>query len=670
MSETNPLLHPAVPIPFDQIQPQHVIPGIRRLIEDARQRIDTISSQAERTYQNTLDVLDTATEPLDRAMSVVRHLEAVATTPELRQAYSEILPEAIAFYSSLPLDSQLWSALKAYEATPEAASLGGVRRRYLVKKIDFFRRHGADLAEEGKKRLNEIDVELSTITNRFGQNVLDSTAQFEHIVPSESALAGLPAAALAAARQSAAAKGIDGWRFTLQAPSYLAIMMYLDDRGVREHFYRSFHRRATEPERDNSPLIARILELRRQKAALLGYASFADFALADRMAKTGEAALRFVQDLETRTEPSFHKENRALAEFAGFELMPWDIAYYSEKQRAAEYDFQEEDLRPYFPLNQVLEGLFELVHRLYGIRVVETGPVPVWHPDTRHYEVRDAGGTVLGTFYADWFPRETKRQGAWMDAFVSGKRSGGAWTPHVGLMCGNLTPPLKETPSLLTHREVETIFHEFGHLLHHLLSSVEVRELAGTSVAWDFVELPSQIMENWCWERESLDLFARHWQTGQPVPEELFEKMRRARTFRGANQQMRQLGFATVDLSLHIDYDAARDGDPVAYSRRILQRFSPAPLPENYAMINGFTHLFSDPTGYGAGYYSYKWAEVLDADAFSRFREGGIFSPEVGAAFRDCILSKGNSEDPAVLFRSFMGRDPDPAALLLRLGLA
>jgi len=670
VNATNPLLRLNPPIPFDEIQPGHVTPGIRQLIGEAKERIEAIGSGTERTYANTLEALDLATEPLDRAMSVVRHLEAVATTPELRQAYTEVQPEAAAFNSSLPLNSGLWNTLKTFEATAEAASLAGVRKRYLVKKIDSYRRHGAELDEAGKKRLNEIDVELSTITTKFAQNVLDSTAQFEHVTTREPDLAGLPPTAIAAARHSAESKGRDGWRFTLQAPSYLAVMTYLDDCAVREHFYRSFNRRAAEPERDNSPIIARVLELRREKARLLGYANFADFVLADRMAKTGGAALQFVQDLESKTAAPFAKENQALVGFAGRELQPWDIAYYAEKQRAEQYDFKEEDLRPYFPLNQVVEGLFELVRRLYGIHVVQTPGVPVWHEDTRHYEVRDDGGEVLGAFYADWFPRDTKRQGAWMDAFVTGHPENGHWTPHVGLMCGNLTPPLKATPSLLTHREVETIFHEFGHLLHHLLSRVEVRELAGTCVAWDFVELPSQIMENWCWERESLDLFARHWQTGQPVPEDLFQKLRRARTFRGANQQMRQLGFATVDLNLHVAYDPDRDGDPVGYSRRILQRFAPAKLPEDYAMINAFTHLFADPTGYGAGYYSYKWAEVLDADAFSRFRDGGLFSRETGDAFRECILSKGDSQDPAVLFRNFMGRDPDPGALLRRLGLA
>jgi oligopeptidase A len=413
----------------------------------------------------------------------------------------------------------------------------------------------------------------------------------------------------------------------------------------------------------------KILDLRRRKAELLGFENFADFALVERMAKNGRAAQEFCQDLRAKTAPAFARENAALEAFAGHALEPWDIAYYAEKQRSSEYAFEEEDLRPYFPLKRVLDGMFQLVERLFGISVVEGPRVPVWHEEVRYYEIRDEDGSLLGGFYADWHPRDTKRGGAWMDAFLTGYWQGSEWRPHVGLMCGNMTAPVDGRPALLTHREVETVFHEFGHLLHHCLCRIEVKSLAGTNVAWDFVELPSQIMENWCWERESLDLFARHYETGEPVPEALFAKMCAARTFRAANAQMRQLGFATTDLSLHIDYREERDGDPVAYANRLLQPFAPARFPEGYAMLAGFTHLFADHTGYGAGYYSYKWAEVLDADAFTRFRKDGIFNPQTGRTFRATILSRGDSEDPAQLFREFMGRDPDSTALLERLGL-
>jgi oligopeptidase A len=663
----NPLLTLAHPLPFDRVQPEHVQPGIDELIRRSRARIESIASAPARSWKETMAALDAATDDLDIAASVVRHLEGVVSTPELRDAWNAAQPAVSAFYSSIPLHEGLWRALNEFAETEEAQRLEGVRARFLKKTLDNFRRHGAALPPEGKKKLEELEVELSTATTKFAQNVLDATAAFEHCITDEADLAGLPPSARAAARADAAARGRDGWRFTLHAPSYLAVMTYLDDRSVRERFWRAYNRRAAEA---NAPLIARILELRREKARLLGYRNFADFALADRMAKEGAAAQAFIRDLRGKTEPAFRRENEELEQFAGRALEPWDIAYWAEKLRAERYAFEEEDLRPYFPVEQVIDGMFSLASRLFGIRVAPGPAVPVWHPEVKYYEIRDADGELLGGFYTDWHPRDNKRGGAWMDSFITGHWQDGRWIPHVGLICGNLTAPVDGKPALLTHREVETIFHEFGHLLHHCLSRVEVKSLAGTNVAWDFVELPSQIMENWCWERPSLDLFARHFETGEPMPEELFRKMRAARTFRAANAQMRQLGFATVDLALHIDYDPARDGSPVEYANRILREFAPAPLPDDYAMLASFTHLFADPTGYGAGYYSYKWAEVLDADAFTRFQREGVFNETTGREFRQAILERGDSEEPIVLFRRFMGRDPDPRALLERLGLA
>lgn len=657
-------------MPFDGIQPGHVSEAIARLIADARARIDAVAAEpGPRTYANTMEALDVASEPLDRAANIVRHLEAVVTSPEWREAWNAAQPEVAAFYSGIPLHGGLWRALREFAETKEAKALTGVRRRFLTKTIESFERHGAALPAEQKKQLETLDVELAALTTKFSQNVVDAAAAWELVIADEARLAGLPESAREAARQAAAAKGVEGWRFTLQAPSYNAVMTYLDDAAIREQCWRAYMARAAQ---ENAALLPRILELRREKARLLGFATFADFVLADRMARNGTSARAFVDSLAAKTVESFARENQALEAFRrahGDEapMQPWDIGYWAEKQRQAEFDFNEEELRPYLPLERVLNGLFTLVERLFAVKVVEAPGVPVWHPEVKHYELRDANGDLLGTFYADWHPRDTKRGGAWMDSFITGQPG---LEPHVGLMCGNLTPPVGEKPSLLTHREAETIFHEFGHLLHHLLSRVEVKSLSGTQVAWDFVELPSQIMENWCWERESLDLFARHWQSGEPVPDELFQKMRRARTFRGANAQMRQLGFATVDLALHIDYCPERDGGPVTYARDVLRPFASAPLPEDYSMICGFTHLFADATGYAAGYYSYKWAEVLDADAFTRFQCEGLFNPETGRAFREEILAKGNSEEPADLYRRFLGRDPDPSALLRRLGLA
>ncbi len=673
----NPLLAIDFPIPFDQIRAEHVVPGIEALLASARARLEALAAGNPRPgYENTMQALDELTEPLDRAMGVVKHLESVATYPELRTAHNAVEPEASKFYSSIPLHGGLWNTLKGYASTEDANRLEGARLRYLRKTLDEFRRHGADLDAAGKARLKEIDVELTQLTTKFGENVLDATNAFELVITDQQKLAGLPQSALDAARESAARKGAGGWRFTLQAPSYLPLMTYLDDATIRENVYRVFSTRATARDTDNRPLVSRILKLRRDRAKLLGYAHFADLVLEDRMAHSGSRALAFLTALRDRTEAHFRRENAELLEFrrklegpTAPELEPWDVAYYAEKLRQQLYEFDEEALRPYFPVGQVVAGMFQIVCRLYGIRVNEEPGVPAWDPQAKYYSIRDEDGALLGGFYADWYPRENKRGGAWMDAFLTARPSREGHRAHVGAICGNLTPPAGGKPALLTHREVETIFHEFGHLLHHCLSKVEVRSLAGTNVAWDFVELPSQIMENWCWEREALDLFARHYETREPIPDDLLAKMKRARTFRSANAQMRQLGFAFVDLLLHTEYSPETDGDAIEYSRKLLQQFSPAPLPPEHAMIAAFTHLFANPVGYGAGYYSYKWAEVLDADAFTRFRELGIFSAEAGREFRDKILARGDSEDPAELYRGFMGRDPDPDALLERAGL-
>jgi oligopeptidase A len=678
----NPLLQIRFQIPFDQIHTEDVEPAIEELLQDVRAELNRLTSESgERTFANTMQRLDHLTERLDYAMQIVRHLEAVVTTPELRAAYNAVQPKVSEFYSSLPLNEALWQGVLNYSRTEEARSLTGVRKRFLEKTMDNFRRHGAELNPQGKKRIAEIDVELAKQTMRFGENVLDSTNQYEWVITDERQLAGLPQSARAMARASAAAKGLaePSWRFTLQAPSYLAVMTYLDDEGLRRKVYQAFMHRATEEKHDNRPIMRNILALRGEKARLLGYPDFADLVLEDRMAHAGDRARQFLEDLKNKTEAAFKKENSDLLAFSGkSELQLWDIAYYAEKQRAALYDFDEEALRPYFPLESVIQGMFEVVHRLYGISVVEKTGVPVWDPQVKYYEIYDHNRSqdrgLVGAFYADWFPRENKRGGAWMDTFIIGDAQADArevkrQDPHLGLICGNLTPPSLDTPSLLTHREVQTIFHEFGHLLHHCLSRVELRGFAGVNVAWDFVELPSQIMENWTWERDALDLFARHYQTGAPIPAELLEKMRNARNFRAANAQMRQLGFGLVDLALHRDIPPDSNIDLLAFARNILQQFAATKLPHDYATIVSFTHLFSSPVGYGAGYYSYKWAEVLDADAFTRFQKGGIFSPEVGGRFRDRILSRGDSEDPAELYRSFMGRDPDPNALLERSGL-
>jgi oligopeptidase A len=678
VSASNPLLELGFELPFDRIVPEHIEPAIKTLLGEAETALAKIeTSSGPRTYLNSLGALEAATERLELAMGVVGHLESVQTSPELRAAYNAVQPEVSAFYAGIPLRPGLWQALKEFSQTDEAKQLDATRARFLKKTLDDFRRNGAQLDAAGKARLQAISRELAEATNRFSQNVVDATAQFDLLIEDEKQLAGLPESALTYAREDAARKGKSGFRFTLHAPSLIPLLTYLDDRALREKMYRAQNTRASSGELSNVPLIAKIIELRREQAKLLGYKNFADFVLEDRMAKRYEVARHFVDDLAQRAQPGFERETRELVQFAreisgdpSLELQPWDVGYYSEKLRKKQYDFDEEELRPYFALERVLEGLFETAQRLYGVRVVHNEALPTWHPDVRAYDILDEQGGRVAAFYADFHPREEKHGGAWMNHLITGLPQGTGYTPHLGLICANVTPPTQDRPALLTHAEVTTLFHEFGHLLHHCLSRVSVRSLAGTNVAWDFVELPSQIMENWCWERAALDTFARHYKSGETIPDALFQKMTRARTFREASAMMRQLGFATVDLNLHVQYDAAKDGELLAYTRGVMQRFAPTPFPDDYAMIAAFGHLFSGAVGYASGYYSYKWAEVLDADAFTRFKSEGVFNRETGEAFRRTILERGDSEDPAELYRQFMGREPNLQALLERSGLA
>jgi oligopeptidase A len=675
----NPLCHPRFDIPFDRIRAADVVPAVTFLIAAVRARLDAlVASPAPRTYEGTMKAFDDLTEDLDWAMHIVTHLEAVATTPELRAAHNAVLPEVSSLSTQILSSEGLFAAVRAFAETEAARGLDPVRARFVKKTLDDFRREGATLAPERKARLEALNRELDDLTTRFGENVIDATAAFEVIVADPRRVSGLPESALTAARRDAQARGKEGWRFTLQAPSYTPVLSYADDAELRRTLYLAYYARCASGPHDNRATLSRILGLRREKARLLGYAHYADYVLEDRMAKNGATARAFVDDLARRTRTHFERETAELEAFrreregpGAPPLEPWDVPYYAEKLRRSRYEYDPEALRPYFPLPRVLSGLFEIVRRLYGIDVREVAPgspgrPPTWHESVRYFDILEPGGARVGAFYGDFFPRETKRGGAWM---------GDLWTrtapgePHVGVICANLTPPIGDAPALLTHDEVETIFHEFGHLLHHCLSQVEVRSLSGTHVSWDFVELPSQIMENWCWETDALNLFARHHETGQPLPAELRAKMLAARNFRSATMQMRQLGFAALDLALHIDFDPASGDDPLEFARRALQSFSPVPLRNDYALVASFNHLFDSPVGYAAGYYSYKWAEVLDADTFTRFQREGIFDSATGAAFRDCILSRGDSDEPIELFRSFMGRDPDPEALMRRNGL-
>ncbi|MGB8328510.1 MAG: M3 family metallopeptidase [Polyangiales bacterium] len=673
----NPLIELGFEIPFEKITAAHVEPAVEALLARAQAEIDAIvDDPGPHTYANTLGALEEATEPLERAMTVIDHLESVATTDALRAAYNATRPKVSAFWSELAMNEGLYRATQSLSETREAATLPSTEARFLKKTLDDFRRQGAALGAEDKAKLQAMEVELAKLTTEYSQNLLDETNAFELLIADESKLAGLPQSAREAAAESASAKGAQGWRFTLQAPSMTPLLTYLDDATIREQVWRAYNTRAASGARDNRRIVARILELRSAKAKLLGYRDFSDLVTEDRMAGSGEKAKAFIDDLRARTQAAFERENQELQAYrrqiegaSAPELQPWDVAYYAEKQRQEKYDFDEEELRPYFPLDRVLAGLFATAEALYEVRIVDW-KAAVWDRAVKSYAIQDSYGAMIAAFYVDLFPRENKRGGAWMNALLSTAYREDHPQPNLGLFCANVNPPVGRKPALLTHREVETLFHEFGHLLHHCFSRVSVRSLAGTNVAWDFVELPSQIMENWCWERTGLDLFAAHFETGDPIPQELYEKMLRARTYRAANAQMRQLGLASVDLALHRDYEPERDGDVMAYGRAILEAYSPSKLPPDYAMLAGFGHIFAHPVGYAAGYYSYKWAEVLDADAFTRFKKEGINNPEVGRAFRETILSKGNSEEPEALYERFMGRGPALEPLLRRAGLA
>ena len=684
-AEPNPLLSDADRIPFHRLRAEHVVPGVRQALAEAQAEVDAVAGDVDApTWENTLHRLDDALQRLGRRVTPAAHLIAVRETPELREAYNEVLPDLSAFFSRLPLNQALWERIRAYAGTDAAADIQGIRRRHLDKTLKEFRRAGVELPQEKRERLEELRVELAQTEQKFAENVLDATAAYEFLVTDEGRLEGVPEAARRRARTKAEVKGQEGWLLTLDYPSVEPILKYCEDRELRREIQAAHSTRCREGQYDNRGLLARILRLREELASILGYASFPDYILEDRMAKTGARAIAFERELVERTRPYWERdvaELRAFAASQGLDVLePWDVAFLQEKLRKERYDIDDETLRPYFPLDQILDGLFAIVHRAFGFRVEERTIEEVWHEDVRYYEIFGPDGIHVGSFYTDWFPRKEKRQGAWMNDFVTGGPREDGFAPHLGVICGNFTPPDGAGPALLTHREVETTFHEFGHLLHHCTSRVEIPGRAGINVAYDWVELPSQLMENWCWEREALDLFARHHETGEAFPDELFQRLVAARRFMGGWAQMRQLSLGTVDLAVHDELaprlleasggeagkalDAAQGVEVLDFARERFLEFSPSPRFAELHILASFTHLFAG--GYAAGYYSYLWSEVLDADVFTRFRSEGIFNARTGGDYVDSILSRGDSEDPEVLFVEFMGRDPDPGALLER----
>ncbi|HEY1084605.1 MAG TPA: M3 family metallopeptidase, partial [Prosthecobacter sp.] len=639
---------------------------IKTALEQAEANINALLEQdrGKMNFDSVVLALDESTRGLNESWGLVQHLDALCNSPALREAHNAMLPEVSAFFAKIPLNEDLWDLLETYSKTEEARDLPPVRKRALKETMESFIQAGADLLPDKKKRLEELESELSQATQKYSENVLDSTNRWELVLPNADRLKGLPQSAIDAARADAAAKGLGTpeapqYRLTLKAPSMIPVMEHADDESLRKAVWEGSTSIGRGGEHDNTELIWKILRLRHEKARLMGKPHFADHVLQQRMAKNGQNAISFIENLHHKVKNAFDRETIQLQEYKADAvgqsadlLQPWEVAYWAEKQRKAAYDFDEEELRPYFPLDRVLSGMFRLAEMVFDLRIVgrdvvhypagetgpastrpgELGPVEVWPPDVKFYEVRNEKGVQIGSFYADWHPRDSKRGGAWMNYLKGGVPPSGDRDRrlHLGLICGNMTPPVDGKPALLTHDEVCTVFHEFGHLLHQLLGNVEIPSLNGVNVYWDFVELPSQILENFCWERESLDLFARHHETGETIPARLLKKVLAAKNYRSASDIMRQLSFGKLDLELHMHHATDEGADLDQLSRQLLKPYLTPLKTETPSMARRFGHLFSSPVGYASGYYSYKWAEVLDADAFTRFQNEGVLNPKVG----------------------------------------
>lgn len=673
-------------IRWDTLTAEHIEKDADKALELADQRLQAIRdlSKGEVTFENTFVALEKSTEELEQVWTLVNHLDSVSNNEAQREALNHILPKVTSFFSSISLDDQIWSSLKAFAESEEVKDLSELEQRFISETCIDFIQSGADLEGDKKQQVAEVSAKLAEVTQKYSENTLDSTNAWELIVTDESRLSGVPEMFIEQARQDALAKGYGSedapqWRITLQQPSYFPFYKHADDESLRKEIWQGICTIGNTEAFDNTAKVWEILELRQRKAELLGKENFADVVLENRMAKSGQGALEFTHNLHAKVQPAFKKEHEELLAYkiqetgeTDTELYPWDGAYWAEKLRKERYDFDEIELRPYFEVNNVMTGMFTIFSQLFGIRIEEMDDsVQTWHEECKYYRLYDAASEVhLGSFYADWHPRETKRGGAWMNSlYTGGPQPDGTHEPHIGLIVGNMTKPTGDKPALLDHREVETIFHEFGHLLHHLLGNVSIKSLAGTNVPWDFVELPSQILENWCWDRESLDLFAKHYETGEVIPDELYKKMVAAKNFRSASGFMGQLAYGKMDLEIHNHLAKYQGQDLDQLEEAILVDYKNKSSVQSPSMLRKFGHLFSSPTGYAAGYYSYKWAEVLDADAFTRFAKEGILNKLTGTLFRKEILAVGNSRPVDESYRIFMGRDPELEPLLVRAGI-
>ncbi|MGM0413195.1 MAG: oligopeptidase A [Pseudomonadota bacterium] len=676
----NPLLRDFDLPPFSAIRPEHVEPAVDTVLAENRQwRTDRLAAGGPWTWDNLLAPFEAAEDRLGRIWAPVSHMNSVVNGEALREAYNACLPKLSEHATELAQDEGLFAALKELAASEHYRELSPARRRVVDNALRDFRLGGAELSGEDKARFKAIASELATLSARFEENVLDATQAWYKVVTDESRLAGLPEQALEQARQSAADRDEAGWVFTLDFPSFYAVMTFADDRELRREVYTAWGTRASEQgphagQWDNSETMERILALRHEQAQLLGFRDYAEYSLATKMAPSPEEVIAFLQDLADRALPQARRELDELAAFAREELglddlQPWDIAWAGERLRQARYDLSEEDLRPWFPETKVIPGLFAVVERLYGLTIREVEGADVWHDDVRLYEIRDAEGETRGLFYLDLYARRNKRGGAWMDECrIRHRREDGTLQVPVAFLTCNLSAPVGDKPALFTHDEVVTLFHEFGHGLHHMLTRVEEPSVAGINgVEWDAVELPSQFLENWCWQREALDLISGHYETGERLPEELFERMTAARNFHAALQMVRQLEFSLFDFRLHRDYDPDAGGRVLETLEAVRDQVAVVRPPEWHRFPHSFGHIFAG--GYAAGYYSYKWAEVLSADAFERFEEEGIFNTETGRAFLAEVLEVGGSRDAMESFIAFRGREPQVDALLRHNGL-
>ena len=659
--------------PFSKIKTDHFLPAFVRAIKNAKIEIGLIADSKDTpSFKNTIEALDFAGEQLDRISSIFFNLNAAETNESIQEIAQEVSPLLTEFSNDVALNATLFERVKLIYNSRKSLSLSEEQATLLDKKYKGFSRNGANLNKEQKETLRAIDKEQSKLKLNFGENILAETNRYELVITDLSDLDGLPEGAIEAAKQTANEKGKKGWLITLDYPSYVPFMTYAKNRTLRKELALAFGRKGFQNDAlDNQEIVLKISQLRFKRAQLLGYKTHAHFVLEERMAKTPGTVRNFLEDLLEKALPAAKKEFQELEAFAkkmdGIDgLEKWDSAYYSEKLKQDRFNFDDEQLKPYFKLENVIEGAFKVAHKLFGLSFIKTQNIDVYHKEVMTYKVVDLEQNLVSIFYADFFPREGKRNGAWMTSFKPQYiKNGTQERPHVSIVC-NFTKPTSTKPSLLTFNEVTTLFHEFGHALHGMLANTTYPSLSGTSVAWDFVELPSQIMENWCYEKEALALFANHYKTGDNIPMQLIDKIKAASTFQQGMQTLRQLSFGLLDMSWH-GTDPSTITNVKQHEKAAFKQTELFPDVQQNCMSTAFSHIFQG--GYSSGYYSYKWAEVLDADAFEYFKENNLFDPKIANDFKDHILSKGGTEDPLELYIKFRGQKPKANALLRRSGL-